>query len=909
MGAGIELFNMFARLRVDASEFSAKLSSASTKFKAFTGNVQTEMKKVDTVVSTGLKVVGGAVVTVATLIGKAGMTFNTTMENYQTNFEVMLGSAEKAAAKVAELQKMAAETPFGMDELADATQTLLNFQVPAEKSRSVLQMLGDVALGDKEKLKGLALVFGQVSSAGKLQGQDLLQMINQGFNPLNYIAKRTGETMEQLRDRMSKGKVTIDEVTQAFEDATSEGGMFYQGMEKASKTTSGLWSTFMDDFNAFSGEVLQPISDALKNHIIPALQEALGVIRTTFREVTGITEKLTGTSSAAGEGAANWLTSLTAAWSDGKKESDELMNQFISDFKGNSDEIRKLLDERKKSMEESGMDTSELDASYKKLDEYDAEIETLLKKRQNKTLTEEDQARLAEIVAAKQELEASLGSGGGLGEAANAAKEFGDSFGKNVANGIKKAGDMVAWAIKNWDQLKAALKAGAIALGTFKVAMAAVNLVTGKSTIGLIVTGIMAAVAAFSYFYDTNEDFRNGVIAVWGAIKGAVTDTVDWIVKAWNEPRETLFGWIDWVAEKWNALTGWFKGLDWKFPSIDIPGALRSAIETVSGWWDKAQTWFKDLDWSLPEMTMPGWVESVLGGISDWWDKVQTWFTGLDWSLPEIAMPEWVESVLGVVSGWWEDVKTWFIGLAWALPNIILPGWAETVLPVILDWWDKAQTWFTGLDWSLPEIAVPEWVTSIGESVGGLWEKAQTWFKDLEWSLPEITVPEWVTTVGDAIDGFVKKITGAFEGIQEAISKVWPPKITMPHFSVTGSMNPIDWFTQGTPSVSVKWYAAGAIFKRPTIFDTPAGMKGVGEAGAEAVLPLNRLWTEMSSRLDQAFARNGAAEAIDYGRIEKSGKRPVFLALDGRVIANTLADKNSYAISSREQDLIFGMGG
>ena len=84
-------------------------------------------------------------------------------------------------------------------------------------------MLGAVALGNKEKLSSLALVFGQVSSAGRLTGQDLLQFINVGFNPLNYIAKRTGESMEELRDRMSRGAIGVEEVEQAFIDATSNG--------------------------------------------------------------------------------------------------------------------------------------------------------------------------------------------------------------------------------------------------------------------------------------------------------------------------------------------------------------------------------------------------------------------------------------------------------------------------------------------------------------------------------------------------------------------------------------------------------------------------------------------------------------------------------------------------------------
>lgn len=78
-------------------------------------------------------------------------------------------------------------------------------------------------------------------------GQDLLQMVNAGFNPLEAIAKRTGETMMDVKERMSDGRVSVEEVEQAMKDATSEGGRFFEGMEKASKTFSGVMSTLRDN--------------------------------------------------------------------------------------------------------------------------------------------------------------------------------------------------------------------------------------------------------------------------------------------------------------------------------------------------------------------------------------------------------------------------------------------------------------------------------------------------------------------------------------------------------------------------------------------------------------------------------------------------------------------------------------
>lgn len=238
----------------------------------------------------------GAATAVVAGLGKIGLEYNNQMEKYVTNFTTLLGSTEAAAKKVEELKQMAAKTPFGMEDLAQATQTLLSFGVAADKTKPILQALGDVSLGNKERFQQLALAFGQVSSSGKLTGQDLNQMINAGFNPLNEISKRTGESMEQLRDRMSKGAISAKEVEQAFMDATSAGGQFAGGMEAASKTTEGLFSTLKDNAKALVGEVFQPISNTIKSDLLPAVIGYIDQLTNEFR-----TKGLTGLVNAAGD--------------------------------------------------------------------------------------------------------------------------------------------------------------------------------------------------------------------------------------------------------------------------------------------------------------------------------------------------------------------------------------------------------------------------------------------------------------------------------------------------------------------------------------------------------------------------------------------------------------------------------
>lgn len=192
-------------------------------------------------------------------LAKFGMQFNSEMENYTTNFTTMLGSADKAVSFVDDLKNMAAKTPFGTSDLANASQTLLAFGVNAESIMPTMKMLGDVSLGNKDRFNSLALAFGQVSSAGKLSGQDLLQFINAGFNPLNEIAKTTGESMEELKQRMSEGGISAEEVAAAFESATSAGGQFNDGMAAASETTAGKISTLKDNASELAGTMMESL--------------------------------------------------------------------------------------------------------------------------------------------------------------------------------------------------------------------------------------------------------------------------------------------------------------------------------------------------------------------------------------------------------------------------------------------------------------------------------------------------------------------------------------------------------------------------------------------------------------------------------------------------------------------------
>ena len=155
-------------------------------------------------------------------------------------------------------------------------------------------------------------------------------------------------------------------------------------------------------------------------------------------------------------------------------------------------------------------------------------------------------------------------------------------------------------------------------------------------------------------------------------------------------------------------------------------------------------------------------------------------------------------------------------------------------------------------------------------------------------------------------DTISNAISGAFNVVSNIIGRIkglfnfkfqWP-HIPLPHFSISGSPNPLKWLTQGVPKLHVSWYAKGAIFDKPTIFDTMNGLKGVGEAGPEAVAPISKLQDYVS----QAVSGNMAEMELIMSKILSLLERyiPGIAAESGHAIVlddGTLVGKITPAIA------------
>ena len=232
-------------------------------------------------------------------LGTAGVQYNAQMEDFEANLTTLLGSADKAKDMLETLKQMANTTPFETSDLLEATQMMLGFGLEADKTTGYLQTLGDISMGNSEKLMSLTRAFSQIGASGKATMEDINQMIDAGFNPLQIISEKTGKSMADLRDEVSDGKISFEDIAGAMKDATSEGGRYYKSMEKASQTMNGKLSTAMDALKTALGNLTKSLLPIVTK-VVEKITEWANAFANLDDKTQGTILKITGVAIAMG---------------------------------------------------------------------------------------------------------------------------------------------------------------------------------------------------------------------------------------------------------------------------------------------------------------------------------------------------------------------------------------------------------------------------------------------------------------------------------------------------------------------------------------------------------------------------------------------------------------------------------
>ena len=208
------------------------------------------------------------------------------------------------------------------------------------------------------------------------------------------------------------------------------------------------------------------------------------------------------------------------------------------------------------------------------------------------------------------------------------------------------------------------------------------------------------------------------------------------------------------------------------------------------------------------------------------------------------AIGSFVQSVLlPIFSGVFNDIANAvmtafnFIGTLW-----------NTVLKPILDGIINFVGGIFSGNWSQVWTGITQMLTGIWGAI-----KMIIW-GPIEWAI-------------NKIGGVVESITAPFRKAADAIGNIWSSiksVFKLPHFTFSGSMNPLKWLDEGLPKIGVEWYAKGGVMHQPTVFgmNGPNAMVG-GEAGPEAVAPIETLMDYVRTAVAEGMGNN----SVDYNRL------------------------------------------
>ena len=476
----------------------------------------------------------------------------------------------------------------------------------------------------------------------------------------------------------------------------------------------------------------------------------------------------------------------------------------------------------------------------------------------------------------------------------------------------------------------------------------------GASSIGVgAFAGIAAAVAAvggaFITLWNTNEEFRDTMIGIWESIVGKVQEFCQGIVDRINALGFNFEDITEVIKAVWKEFCDFlapiFEGV-WKQVEVIVSAALDIVLGIVDtfialfqgdwdGFWKGIQeVW--DACWNYVNDTVKNVLDTILGLVSEF----LSWF-GIEWTpnfeeinqkwqeiwgsignfIDEIikAIQELVAGFIDLFNGDWDGFCA-HVSEAW---NILWEGikqFGSDIWNAIKDLfsgvWENIKQIFSDILQAIKSKCEEVW-NSIKNFLSGIWDgikgTCQNVWNTIKDAIINPITDAWnrVQTIFGNIQSWITdKINSARDAVGNAIDAIkgffnfefhWP-HIPLPHFSISGSANPLDWFSGGLPSIGIEWYAKamnnGMILDQPTAFGINAQgqvMAG-GEAGPEAVIGVNSLRQMITDAVEQAAQRKleqirqmqdqpeSAGMEIDYERMAAA----LLAGLSGVVLQNNV---------------------
>lgn len=191
-------------------------------------------------------------------------------QQLEVAFRTMLGNKQAADKLMAEAVRLAAVTPFTLQDVASGAKQLLAYGFAADTITGNLEKLGNIAAGVGAPLNDIVFLYGTLRAQGRAYTRDIQQFTARGIPIIDELAKQFGVSTTQVKDLVEAGKVGFPEVEKVINSMTATGGLFFNLMKEQSKTLTGQISNLQDAWSRMLNDIGQSNEGVFANALTAA---------------------------------------------------------------------------------------------------------------------------------------------------------------------------------------------------------------------------------------------------------------------------------------------------------------------------------------------------------------------------------------------------------------------------------------------------------------------------------------------------------------------------------------------------------------------------------------------------------------------------------------------------------------